>query len=74
MHWKLYVNTETLNLLRAAVLNYIKFRLVAVIVKDQRCLVYSNFRGFNKHRRPTKHVGYFAHRSQLPFFRKKQLV
>ena len=30
---------------------------------------------FNKHRRPTKHVGYFAHRSRLIFPRKKkQLV
>ena len=25
------------------------------------------FRGFNKHRRPTKHVGYFAQRSRLLF-------
>ena len=25
------------------------------------------FRGFNKHRRPTKHVGYFAHRGRLLF-------
>ena len=32
-------------------------------------------RGFNKHRRPTKHVGYFAHRSRLLFSRrKKELV
>ena len=27
----------------------------------------SLFRGFNKHRRPTKHVGYFAQRSRLLF-------
>ena len=25
------------------------------------------FRGFNKHRRPTEHVGYFAQRSRLLF-------
>ena len=25
------------------------------------------FRGFNKHRRPTKHVGYFSHRGRLLF-------
>ena len=32
-------------------------------------------RGFNKHRQPTKHVGYFADRSRLLFCsRKKELV
>ena len=29
-------------------------------------------RGFNKHRRPTTHVGYFAHRGRLLFYRKKK--
>ena len=29
-------------------------------------------RGFNKHRQPTKRVGYFAHRGQLLFSRKKK--
>ena len=32
-------------------------------------------RGFSKHRRPTKHVGFFAHRGRLLFYgKKKQLV
>ena len=29
-------------------------------------------RGFNKHRRPTKHVGYFPHRGRLLFYIKKE--
>ena len=31
-------------------------------------------RGFNKHRRPTKRVGYIAQRSQLLFSRKKEQI
>ena len=30
--------------------------------------------GFNKHRRPTKRVGYFAHRSRLLFFHKEKVT
>ena len=29
-------------------------------------------RGFNKYRRPTKHVGYFPHLGRLLFYRKKE--
>ena len=37
--------------------------------------LFKPLRGFNEHRRPTKHVGYFAHRGRLLFYRKKkQLV
>ena len=40
-----------------------------------RKLSFNEPKGFNKHRRPTKHVGYFAHRSRLLFAaKKKQLV
>ena len=28
--------------------------------------------GFNKHRWPTKHISYFAHRGRLLFYRKKE--
>lgn len=39
-----------------------------------RLMTYTD-RGFKKHRRPTKRVGYFAQRGRLPFSRKKkQLV
>ena len=32
----------------------------------------SGFRGFNKHQRPTKHVGYFAHRGRLLFLQEEE--
>ena len=38
-----------------------------------RLMTYTD-RGFKKHRRPTKRVGYFAQRGRLPFSRKKQIV
>ena len=49
------------------------FKAVAIIINDAFVLERLTFtRGFNKHQRLTKHVGYIAQRSQLLFYPKEE--